>query len=143
MIEFQIMTDTIPRSTSQEKGVRIVHGRPHFYTKDKVQDAKRFYAVRLKGYRPEKPIEGAVALTVNFCYPVKKPHKNGEVKITRPDTDNLIKLIKDVMTDLGFWVDDSQIVCEKVTKSYREPSGIEVRIARLDKFGNEVIEHED
>lgn len=54
-------------------------------------------------------------------------------------TDNLIKLVKDVMTDLGYWVDDSQIVCEHITKSYSDPSGVRVRIQILDKQGNEVI----
>lgn len=142
MINFFIATDTIPRTSAQQKGVQVVHGRPMFYTKAKVQDAKRFYAICLKAHRPPGPIEGAIKLIVNFYYPVRKPHKNGEPKTTRPDTDNMIKLLKDVMTDVGFWVDDSQIVHETVTKSYSEPSGIQIRLVRLDKQGNEVIEDE-
>ena len=140
MIDFFLPMDEIPKGTQQQKGVRVVHGKPYFYTKHSIEDAKHFYAACLKMHRPPEPIKEAVALTVNFYYPVKKPHKCGEPKVTRPDTDNLIKLVKDVMTDLGYWVDDSQIVCEHVTKSYSDPSGVRVRIQRLDKQGNEVIE---
>ena len=38
-----------------------------------------------------------------------------EPKDTKPDTDNLQKLLKDCMTAVGFWVDDAQ-VCSELTE---------------------------
>ena len=126
-----LVMDRIPSTTSQEKGVQVVGGRPHFYTKKSVQDVKDFYAACLRSKGPPEPFEGALELRVNFYYPVKKPHKQGEPKTTRPDTDNMIKALKDVMTDLGFWKDDAQIVVEHVTKSYSDPSGVQIKIIRI------------
>ena len=45
-------------------------------------------------------------------------------KITRPDTDNLNKLLKDVMTDMGFWKDDALICTELIMKLYSDEPGI-------------------
>ena len=140
MIRFFIATDTIPRTSSQEKGCRVVRGRPKFYTKQKVQDAKQFYSISLKMHRLAEPIKGAIDLTINFFYPVRKPHKDGEPKTTRGDLDNMAKGFIDVMTSLGFWEDDAQIVRLHLTKSYCSPSGIMVTIKRINKQGNEVIE---
>ena len=46
------------------------------------------------------------------------------MKTTRPDADNLNKMLKDVMTDMGFWSDDALICCEMVSKMYGDEPGI-------------------
>ena len=53
--------------------------------------------------------------------------------MTRPDTDNLQKLLKDCMTRCGFWKDDAQVVREIVEKRWSdEPTGIFVEIKSLE-----------
>ena len=37
MIEFFIPLDKLPTVTAQQKGVRVVNGRPHFYKKKEVE----------------------------------------------------------------------------------------------------------
>lgn len=49
-------------------------------------------------------------------------------KTTRPDTDNMIKLLKDCMTETGFWKDDAQIVQESLAKSWTTPERAETVI---------------
>jgi Holliday junction resolvase RusA-like endonuclease len=55
--------------------------------------------------------------------------------VTKPDTDNLEKLLKDCMTEVGFWNDDAQVVKEIAEKVWTdEPTGISIEINNLDKF---------
>lgn len=134
-IKFFAELPEIPRTTHQQRGVKIVHGRPMFYTKDKVQEVKDLYTLLLRTHRPEQPLAGALRLVVKFYYPVRKPHKDGEPKTTRPDTDNMIKLLKDVATACGYWIDDAQIADERVVKAYSNPSGIWFEVEQIGQGG--------
>lgn len=131
MIDFFLAMDTIPRTTHQQRGVQVRGGRPFFYTKQKVQDVKNFYAACCRIHKPPEPLDGALEVGINFYYPTKRPHKDGEPKTTRPDVDNMAKALVDVLTDLGFWHDDGQIAALHITKSYCNPSGVRVRIERI------------
>ena len=70
---------------------------------------------------PDKPYEGPLEVSLYFGFPNIQADK-GKVKpmTTKPDFDNLAKSVLDAMTDLGFWVDDSQIVYGHVSK-FRTP----------------------
>ena len=53
--------------------------------------------------------------------------------MTRPDTDNLQKLLKDCMTRVGFWNDDAQVCREEVTKRWsRQAPGIAIKVVSID-----------
>ena len=47
-------------------------------------------------------------MVTKWCFP-KGKHSDGEYKATKPDTDNLQKMLKDVMTEVGFWKDDALV----------------------------------
>ena len=115
-----------PTATSQQKG-RSASGV--WYKPAKLKAAEDHYLWGLKSYRPAEPLEGAVILSVEFRFPATKPHKDGDPKITRPDTDNMIKLLKDCMTKLGFWVDDAQVCMETVRKNYATEPGVKIVIS--------------
>ena len=68
------------------------------------------------------------------CFESKgKSHKNGEWRVSRPDTDNLQKLLKDCMTRVGFWKDDAQVCREEVTKRWsRLRPGILIKVVNID-----------
>ena len=144
-VQFYAALDEIPRTTSQEKGVRVVRGKPMYYTKAKVQDVKNLYTMLLRAHKPPRMLggedgKGAIALKVCFYYQAKKPHKVGEPKATRPDTDNMVKLLKDCATACGYWKDDGQVAKELVIKAYGEPCGIYFEAFEIDKQGNRIIE---
>ena len=61
----------------------------------------------------------------------KKNHKDGEYRITKPDTDNLQKMLKDCMTLVGFWKDDALVASEITEKFWAEKPGIYIRIEEL------------
>lgn len=122
-----------PTATAQEKKVAVVRGKPRYYDPAPVKEAKRLLVGHLAGHRPETPLVGPVALTTIWLFPKGKSHKNGEWRCTKPDTDNLQKLLKDCMTKCGFWKDDAQVVRETVEKRWSDdPTGIYIEIERLE-----------
>lgn len=98
-----------PTATAQQKQVRVVSGRPMFYDKPKIKEAKMELYYRLKSYAPLNPIDKPICLVVKWVFLTKDKKRHGKLRTTRPDLDNLQKLLQDVLTDSGFWVDDSYI----------------------------------
>lgn len=119
-----------PTATAQQKGMT----RSGVWYKPKtLRKAEETYMAWLKIQRPSRPMEGAVVLRVDFCFPANKPHKPGDPKITRPDTDNMIKLLKDCLTRSGYWKDDAQVADETVIKIYDKDPGIRIMIRGWDE----------
>lgn len=120
-----------PTTTHQMKAVKVVKGKPVFYEPAELKAARSKLEAHLAKHRPEMPMKGAVRLIVKWCFPVTGGHAGGEYKATKPDTDNLEKLLKDVMTDLGFWKDDALVASEIVEKFYAELPGLFVCVEEL------------
>lgn len=121
-VEFFFPMDNIPTATAQEKGVNFKARK--FYTKPEVEKVKNQYIAMLMQHKPSHMLEGAIALKVSFRFPITRGKKEGQWKITKPDTDNMLKLLKDCGTACGYWRDDSMICYEVVTKKYSKDSGI-------------------
>ncbi len=120
-----------PTITHQEKKVHVVNGRPRFYEPDELKAARQKLTAYLGQHAPEEPYQGGIQLIVKWCFPTKGRHKDGEYRITKPDTDNLQKLLKDCMTSVGFWNDDAQVASEIVEKFWAEIPGIYIRVTEL------------
>ena len=124
-----------PTVTAQESKVAVVRGKPVIYKPEKIKQAKREIIKHLKPFIPSEPLEGPIELRVVWLFPRGKSHKHMEWRTTRPDTDNLEKLLKDCMTEVGFWKDDALVVKETVYKVWaEEPTGISIEIKNLGKF---------
>lgn len=124
-----------PTVTAQERKVTLVHGKPVFYKPERVKAAKAELIKHLRPFKPKEAMTGAIELKVVWLFPKGKSHKANEWRITKPDTDNLEKMLKDCMTELGFWNDDAQVVKETAEKRWsEEPSGISIEINQLGKF---------
>lgn len=120
-----------PTATAQEKAVRIVGGRPIFYDPAPLKKSKELLVAQLGIHRPALPLAGALELRTTWLFPVGKSHKSGEWRVTRPDTDNLQKMLKDCMTKCGYWKDDAQVVREIVEKQWSEDPGIHIEVRCL------------
>lgn len=139
--QFYLHFETMPKATSQQKGVSFRGGKPHFYEKGNVASAERAFLAELLPHRPKAPSDKPIKLTVWFAFDTKNkklwckdmPKDAADewagftYKPTRPDTDNYLKLFKDCMTKSGFWVDDAQVVDEHIIKTYAEKATIMVR----------------
>ena len=122
-----------PTSTAQMKQVRVVKGKPIFYDPPAVKEARSVLSAHLAVHKPSKPLTGPISLRVLWLFPKGKKHRNGEWRITKPDTDNLQKLLKDCMTRCGFWKDDAQVVREIAEKRWSDdPCGIYSEIEELE-----------
>lgn len=119
-----------PTCTHQEKQVAVIKGKPVFYDPPEVKTARMKLTGYLAGHKPKKRYECGVRLTVKWCFP-QGNHGDGEYRTTKPDTDNLQKLLKDCMTQCGFWKDDSLVASEIVEKFWAKIPGIYIRIEEL------------
>ena len=108
----------------------MVNGRPIFYEPDELKAARQKLMAHLGEHVPEEPFYCGLRLIVKWCFP-KGRHQNGEYRITKPDTDNLQKLLKDCMTQIGFWDDDAQVASEIVEKFWADIPGIYIWIEKL------------
>lgn len=129
MIEF-FMPMKPPTVTHQEKQVHVVNGKPVFYEPAELKQARVKLSAHLAQHKPSNKYTGAVELVTKWCFP-KGKQPDGAYKTSKPDTDNLQKLLKDCMTTVGYWKDDA-LVCREITeKFWAEIPGIYIRITEL------------
>lgn len=118
-----------PTCTHQEKQVNWE--AKAFYEPDNVKAARLKLQAHLAGHVPDKKYSGPVRLVTKWCFPITGKHKDGEYKITKPDTDNLQKMLKDIMTHLGYWTDDAIVASEIIEKFWAAVPGIYIKIEDL------------
>jgi len=120
--------------TSQTKRLVMVGGKPMFFAKKDHQSAENDLLLLCSAHVPFYPIIGPVILTVKFVFPWKKNETKRNIarviipNSTRPDCDNLVKLVGDVLTKLQFYKDDGQVFDLRVSKYWGEKVGITVTI---------------
>ena len=122
-----------PTVTAQERKVTVRNGRPIFYEPQGLKAARQIIMKALVPYKPEEPLPGPIELKVIWLFPTRKNSLDGAYRETRPDTDNLDKLLKDCMTKSGFWHDDAQVCKEVIEKRWvkSSPSGIKIEVTQL------------
>ena len=115
-------------------GEPIAKGRPrvtstHTYTPKKTKDAQRHIVKHIKekcANRKDWPFEYANPIYLEMYFYHKRPQrllrkKDTSLTIpkeTKPDLDNLVKLIKDALNDSGYWADDKHNTTILADKMY-------------------------
>ncbi len=126
-----------PTVTHHDKELRafMKDGKPRAVLHDsaELKNARAKLHAHLAAHRPPERMTGAVRLCVKWCFPVCSGHRDGEYRTSKPDTDNLEKLLKDVMTELGFWMDDAQVASELCEKFWAEVPGIYILLTGLEE----------
>lgn len=102
-----------------------------FYDPEELKAARMKLQAYLARHVPDQPYTTAVRAIVKWCFPITGKHRDGEYKSTKPDTDNLQKMLKDCMTDVGFWTDDALVASEIIEKFYSKIPGIFICIEEL------------
>ena len=121
-----------PTKTQQEHRIgKRKDGSMYFYEDRDLKEARSKLRQAIAPHAPAEPCTGPVRLLVKWCFP-SGSHKSGSYKTTRPDTDNLNKMLKDEMTRLGFWKDDALVASEIIEKFWADPAGIYIEIERLE-----------
>ena len=110
-----------------------------------VRTWKDLVALEAEKHLPVSPLTGPLRVSINFLFQRPKSHyRTGRYSqdlkdsapmfhVSKPDRDNAEKAILDILTQIGFWRDDSQIVAGEVCKYYspRGRSGALVTIEEL------------
>lgn len=130
MIQFFMAMKSPPTVTHQEKQVTVRNGKPVFYEPPELKKARSQLMAGLMQHRPAEPFTGGVRLIVKWLFP-RGDHPDKSYRTTRPDTDNLNKLLKDCMTAVHFWNDDAQVASEVCEKFWSDITGIWIRVEEL------------
>lgn len=133
-LEFFMPMKKPPTVTHQEKQVVVIEGKAHFYEPMTLKSARARLTAQLAQHRPDAPLTGPLRLVTRWLFPPGR-HTPGTYRATRPDTDNLQKLLKDCMTATGFWHDDAQVaseLCEKFWAEDDRHTGIYICITELE-----------
>jgi Holliday junction resolvase RusA-like endonuclease len=134
--------DCIPPKTTAQAAARIMKRRDGTmfvgkFDTGKGKAAQNDLMALLMPYRPPQPMQGPVCVRLTFCWPWRKsePKRNRTTGVmpcdTRPDVDNLCKLIFDCMTRLAYWSDDGQVAALAVLKAWGDRPGIGVAVDTL------------
>lgn len=125
----------LPKGTAQQKGERIAYrisgGKRvpyiHHYKKANVAAVRKELEYKLKQYAPKQPSDKPIKICVELFFSVKAPHRIwGHFKPTKPDGSNYCKELFDAMTATGYWIDDAQLVDERIKKYYASSSAIHI-----------------
>ena len=139
MIRFHIAC--IPPKSTAQAGLCILKRRDGTQfvgrmEKSKSQRAKNDLMALFAEHRPPQPLAGPLLVRLEWTYPWRKsePKKNRvtgrKLVDTRPDADNIFKFVADVMTRLGFWLDDAQVhPC--ILRYWGDEPGIDVWVLPL------------
>lgn len=103
----------------------IAKGRPVFgkgftYTPKRTRDAEKNLKILMRSQFKHKPLESSIKIEIVFFMKRPKICKRAYPS-TRPDIDNLIKMVTDAGNEI-LWKDDNLIVQISARKEYGEPS---------------------
>lgn len=125
-----------PYVTSQEKGINWAQRR--VYEKVEVTRLKNEYKARIYQYMKVHKLavpclKGAVRLSVDYYFKTVDRKSWGKLKITKPDNDNTVKSLQDVLADLGFFYSgDQQVAQLVVTKRWASNARVLINIEEVD-----------
>lgn len=117
-----------PRSTMQgstrilkkRDGTTFI-GKP---TSSNAKKAKKLLKTYLMPYAPIVPLKGALFVSIIYNFEFNKTEKKSNRKKgiiphnKRPDSDNLMKGLFDVLSECNYWNDDSQVSSLQFEKNY-------------------------
>lgn len=135
-MKFYVRMDEVPKTTAQQK--KFSTKTKTFYKTSKIKQSEYLLARALSGRQPRKTYDTPIKLSVTWLFPHTKKSKDGERKGTRPDLDNLQKLLQDIMCKLGYYKDDSLITDLKVKKRWHRHSGLIIEINEVETIDKEL-----
>ncbi|PAF19735.1 RusA family crossover junction endodeoxyribonuclease [Terribacillus saccharophilus] len=140
MIKFEVLGDPVaqgrPRASSY--GGKITMRDPK-----KSKEYKQYVKLAAAQYAPAQLLDEPLHLIVKVFRPIPKSFSKKKTQeaitgvlrpITKPDTDNYLKGVKDALNGV-IWRDDSIIVDTSVSKYYSDKPRIEVEVYTLEEMG--------
>lgn len=136
-----VFVQGIPKPQPRAKAFVRASGHAGVYDPKSANPWKERVRAALEPYRHAAARDCAFGVALDFYLPRPKSHygKTGlrksapEQHTGRVDVDNLAKAALDVLTDMGWWRDDGQVVSLTVTKCWSDPAhaGADITIEEL------------
>jgi len=123
-----------PPTSTHQAALRVLKSRTGKMFVGKMKNSKikgwmRTFEPWVAESKPQNPMEGPVEVHIKLLYSppkylLKKIHRLKTLpKTTKPDCDNAVKVILDLFTTHGYWLDDSQVWSITIEKYWSiEPS---------------------
>lgn len=133
-ITFTVYGEAVSRKS--KLAVNKYSNKPYIYTSESTRQWEDSVAGQCLKHRPEQLMKGAVKLNAKFYRNIPKSmsKKDRELVLqekkrptTKPDTDNLLKSLADVMRGI-FYIDDAQLVETFISKHYSDTPRVEVEL---------------
>jgi len=107
-----------PTSTAQQ---RQFYGKGKTALTPSAKQAAATWQAIVEMHKPIQPLSGPLTVKLGVSWS-RKGITEVVPRTTKPDVDNLAKLILDAMTKAGYWHDDNQVCDLRITK-YDGPIG--------------------
>lgn len=146
MISLDLYGDPVPQARA-----RTVRRGGKSITYDPNSKLKEGYKWQIRSQYREEPLTVPVAMDVVFMMPIPKATSktktaamiNGSIHhMKKPDVDNMLKLINDVLNNLVF-KDDSQVIEIHARKVYSSKPGTYIRIIPVENQTKQTIDNEN
>lgn len=135
MISFTIIIDPSPTHQSALRVLKNKQGKMFVgkMANSKATQWKKEFMYKANAHKPAKPLDCPLEVTINFKYPYLQKHTKADKmcplpKTTRPDLDNLEKMVLDSLAECGFMTDDSLVVKKHSSKMFSDCSSISIDI---------------
>jgi Holliday junction resolvase RusA-like endonuclease len=124
------IVEGVPKAQPRPRAfVNRATGRASVYDAGTAEHWKSQIAEAAREHLPDKPLDCPVAIDIKFAMPrpkrlMRKKDPGGAMPHTsKPDMDNLAKAVMDALTQLGMWLDDSQVYEQRASKRYAFKGG--------------------
>ena len=124
MIVHEMFLKTPPAGQPRPR-FRVQSGHACAYPSPKQQKLEKAILEQLMDQMPAQQIDGCIKVDLTALFPIPKavakkdrPLLDGKLKVTKPDIDNVAKLILDVFTKAGLWKDDNRVAVLNVQKRW-------------------------
>lgn len=140
-MQVHFVVDGIPHAKARHRSYIGRSGGIRTYTPTETVSWENYVRLCAAPHAPEHFIEGPVKLISIFYMPIPKSwsvKKKEMAKLqkifptTKPDLDNMVKLVKDALNGL-IWKDDKQVICSKEAKFYSPRPRTEVMVEAIEK----------
>lgn len=122
-LELFLPIDPADLPTAQQKGAKVINGRVMFFETSRVKSARKLIMQSVLDASKGNRLFDCEAYQVSIVY-VYRPatirrRDFGMPKVTRPDVDNLTKLVLDAISDAHIaWADDGAVSTLSLRKRY-------------------------
>ena len=134
MLSFTVFIEPSPTQQGALRILKYKAGRMFVgkMSSSKASKWKKAFVEQVRKHAPEQPLDCPIEIEIGFEYAFLKKHKDEDMdgiiaKTTRPDLDNLEKMVLDGLVEAGIMKDDS-LVCSKRSHKLFSSAGPRITI---------------